>query len=232
MHENEVLDWKTWQIACIDFFSKVLTIDESELFKCIDCGPRPKVLVIDGIAMGIMKSEIEKHHEDFTEDLKHESRTELEGSQYKDRMFIKLLKNRKKLRKAAETQSWPSDKEEDEDDEYEVGEKRKKTENDCGMEEFEKFLMKTDKKEKPNKGIIMMMENLSTSTSTIGMMQEYDHGLFEAIEIFLRGDKNYNFLPEVKNMDLNVKVRKKYPILVKIIEAAADAEGNVKEDFR
>ena len=232
MHESEVLDWKTWRIACIDFFNKVLTIDESELFKCIDCGPRPKVLVIDGIAMGIMKSEIEKHHEDFTEDLKHESRTELEGSQYKDRMFIKLLKNRKKLRKAAETQSWPSDKEEDEDDEYEVGEKRKKTENDCGMEEFEKFLMKTDKKEKPNKGIIMMMENLSTSTSTIGMMQEYDHGLLEAIENFLRGDKNYNFLSEVKNMDLNVNVRKKYPILMKIIEGAADAEGNVEEHFR
>ena len=36
---------------------------------------------------------------------------------------------------------WPSDEEEDEDDEYEVSEKRKKTENDCGMEEFEKFLM-------------------------------------------------------------------------------------------
>ena len=48
-----------------------------------DCGPRPKVLAIDGIAMGIMKSEIEKHHEDFTEDLKHESRTELDGSQFK-----------------------------------------------------------------------------------------------------------------------------------------------------
>ena len=82
------------------------------------------------------------------------------------------------------------------------------------MEEFEKFLMKTDKKEKPNKGIIMMMENLSTSTSTIGMMQEYDHGLLEAIENFLRGDKNYNFLSEVKNMDLNVNVRKKYPIII------------------
>ena len=81
---------------------------------------------------------------------------------------------------------WPSDEEEDEDDEYEVSEKRKKTENDCGMEEFEKFLMKTDKKEKPNKGTIMMMENLSASSSTIGMMQEYDHGLFEAIENILR----------------------------------------------
>ena len=147
-------------------------------------------------------------------------------------MFIKLIKNRKKLRKAAETQSWPSDKEEDEDDEYEVGEKRKKTENDCGMEEFEKFLMKTDKKEKPNKGIIMMMENLSTSTSTIGMMQEYDHGLLEAIENFLRGDKNYNFLSEVNNMDLNMKVRNKCPILMKTIEGAANAEGHVDEHFR
>ena len=143
-----------------------------------------------------------------------------------------FLRTEKKLRKAAESQNWPSDKEQDEDDEYEVGEKRKKTENDCGMEEFEKFLMKTDKKEKPNKGIIMMMENLSTSTSTIGMMQEYDHGLLEAIENFLRGDKNYNFLSEVKNMDLNVKVRKNYPILMKMIEAAADAEGNVEEHFR
>ena len=107
-------------------------------------------------------------------------------------MFIKLLKNRKKLRKAAETQSWPSDKEEDEDDEYEVGEKRKKTENDCGMEEFEKFLMK------PNKGIIMMMENLSASSSTIGMMQEYNHGLFEAKENFRGEIKTTIFCQKLK----------------------------------
>ena len=33
------------------------------------------------------------------------------------------------------------------------------------------FFMKTDKTEKPNKGIIMMMENLSASSSTIGMVQ-------------------------------------------------------------
>ena len=66
----------------------------------------------------------------------------------------------------------------------------------------------------------------------IGMVLDYDHGLFEAIENFLRGDKNYNFLSEAKNMDLNVKVRKKYPILMKIIEAAADTEGNVEEHFR
>ena len=79
-----------------------------------------------------------KHHEEFTEDLKHESKVELEGSQFKDRRFIKLLTNRKKLRKAAESQNWPSDKEQDEDNEYEVGYKCKKTENECGMEEFKK----------------------------------------------------------------------------------------------
>ena len=66
----------------------------------------------------------------------------------------------------------------------------------------------------------------------IGMVLDYDHGLFEAIENFLRGDENYNFLSEVKNMDLNVKVRKKYPILMKIIEPTADAEGYVEEHFR
>ena len=33
----------------------------------------------------------------------------------------------------------------------------------------------------------------------IGMVLDYDHGLFEAIENFLRGDENYNFLSEVKN---------------------------------
>ena len=39
------------------------------------------------------------------------------------------------------------------------------------MEEFKKFfIMKTDKTEKPNKGIIMMMENLLTGSSTIKMM--------------------------------------------------------------
>ena len=58
-----------------------------------------------------MKSEMVKHHEEFTKDLKHESKVELEGSQFKDRRFIKLLRNRKKLRKAAESQNWPSDKE-------------------------------------------------------------------------------------------------------------------------
>ena len=42
-----------------------------------------------------------KHDKEFTEDLKHESKVELEGSHFKDRIFIKLLKNRKKTQKGS-----------------------------------------------------------------------------------------------------------------------------------
>ena len=81
--------------------------------------------------------------------------------------------------------------------------------------------------------VVALAEKVTSSSSGNRIPQSWcDLGLFEAIENFLRGDKNYIFLSEVKNMDLNVKVRKKYPILMKIIEAAADAEGNVEEDFR
>ena len=59
------------------------------------------------------------------------------------------------------------------------------------------------------------MEALSTSSSTIGMMQEFDIVLIEAIENFLKGDQNCNFLSEVKNIDLNITIRQKYPILMK-----------------
>ena len=79
--------------------------------------------------------------------------------------------------------------------------------------------------------VVAGAERVTSSSSGNRIPQSWsDLGLFEAIENFLRGDKNYNF--KIKNMDLNVKVRKKYPILMKIIEAAADAEGNVEEHFR
>ena len=73
----------------------------------------------------------------------------------------------------------------------------------------------------------MLMEALSTSSSTIGMMQEFDIVLIEAIENFLKGDQNYNFLSEVKNIDLNITIRQKYPIVMKTIKP-----GNLETHFR
>ena len=105
-----------------------------------------------------------------------DSKVVLKGSNFRERMFIKLQKNRKLIKEAAKAKDWPKTKDGDKSDsdpEYEVGEKRKKNENDEGMDIFMEFLNKTNKTAKPNKGIVMMMENLACSTSTIGMMQEF-----------------------------------------------------------
>ena len=40
--------------------SSSLKLDDKKSFTCVDCGPRPKVLVIDGIAMGLQLSELKK----------------------------------------------------------------------------------------------------------------------------------------------------------------------------
>ena len=65
MSDRGLIAWSTWRIACKEFFANVLKIDEKEIFKCRNCGPRPKVFVIDGIAMGLMKSRLDKNEEEF-----------------------------------------------------------------------------------------------------------------------------------------------------------------------
>ena len=57
--------------------------------------------------MGLMKSRLDKNEEEFKNDLGKKSKIEFVGSKYKDRMFIKLSKNRKKIRTAAIEKDWP-----------------------------------------------------------------------------------------------------------------------------
>ena len=89
-----------------------------------------------------------------------------------------------------------------------------------------------DKSASPSPGIVLLMQNLSSSTSTIGMMQEFDQPLIEKIEIFLKGDKKYNFLSGITNIDMNIEVRKKYPVLMKILEASVDQDGTLAKSMR
>ena len=53
MKECDIITWKLWRLACIEFMTNIFTINEREAFYCSLCGPRPKALVIDGIAMGL-----------------------------------------------------------------------------------------------------------------------------------------------------------------------------------
>ena len=46
-------------------------------------GPQPKVFVIDGIAMGLMKSRLDKNEEEFKNDLGKNSKIEFVGSKYR-----------------------------------------------------------------------------------------------------------------------------------------------------
>ena len=48
----------------------------------------PKVLVIDGIAMGILKTELHKYKHEIVQELANKSKKEFEGSNFRDRMFI------------------------------------------------------------------------------------------------------------------------------------------------
>ena len=78
----------------------------------------------------------------------------------------------------------------------------------------------------------MLMQNLSSSTSTVGMMQEFDEDLIHKIQLFLEGDEKYNFLSGMENLQLQIDVRRKYPILMKILEASVDPDGNLKKPIR
>ena len=116
----------------------------------------------------------------------------------------------------------------DSDREYEVGEKRKKTKHDEGMIQFKKLLNTLDKSASPSPGIVLLMQNLSSSTSTIGMMQEFDKPLIEKIELFLKGDQKSG----ITNKDMNIEVRKKYPVLMKILEASVEQDGTIAKPLR
>ena len=53
----------------------------------------------------------------------------------------------------------------------------KRNDQDEGMEIFTNFVKELDQSVKPSSAILMLMENLSSISSTIGMMQEFDEDL-------------------------------------------------------
>ena len=73
------------------------------------------------------------------------------------------------------------------------------------MEIFTNFVKELDQSVKPSSAILMLMENLSSSSSTIGMMQEFDEDLIHKIQLFLKAEEKYNFLSGIENVQLNIE---------------------------
>ena len=93
-------------------------------------------------------------------------------------MFIKLLSNRKILRKAAHEKVWPllenaqeSDSSDPEQEFY-----ASETSKDPGMNQFWRLLRTIDKTEKPSNGYLLLMKELSFYTSTLAIMQVVKSG--------------------------------------------------------
>ena len=91
------------------------------------------------------------------------------------------------------------------------------------MELFWSLLESVDKTIKPCKGLILLMKNLSTSSSTVGLMQIINKSLVEELINFLKGGKT--FLKGTENLETHCKMRGEYPILMDILMALCDDEG-------
>ena len=70
-----------WHATCVEF----LTISEKKVFPCVNCGLRPNVLVIDGIAVGLDRCE-----DIVAEELADKGKSKISGSEFSGRMFVKL----------------------------------------------------------------------------------------------------------------------------------------------
>ena len=93
------------------------------------------------------------------------------------------------------------------------------------MDIFLKFTKKLDRSKSPNKGILLLMENLSSSTSTVGLMQKFDPVLTEKIIQFLKGNMSYNFVSGIENTNLHLEVRNRYLIFMNILLALSKCQG-------
>ena len=84
-------------------------------------------------------------------------------------MFIKLLSNRKILRKAALEKVWPlldkTQASDSSDPEFELY--RSETSKDPGMDKFWRFLRTIDKTEKPSIGYLLLMKKTANITKSL-----------------------------------------------------------------
>ena len=225
MQNHEVISWRAWHFACEEFLTKIFNIDQKKTFSCVSCGPRPEALVIDGIAMGIQVKEWNKHKEEMGIDPGSKSKIEFQGSKYKNRMFIKLLSNRKILRKAADDKVWPQlenfHASDSSDPEFELY--KSDISKDTGMDRFWRLLRSLDLTEEPSHGYLLLMRELSSYTSTLALMQVVKRDLADKLVKCLTDGES--FWSGTTNIDTHILMRQEYPILMDIILAVSNNQG-------
>ena len=202
--QNQVISWESWRLGVWKFWGDVLELDALKLFTCPDCGPRPKVLVADGITLGVQIKQLKESKLSLT--VPYNSSKILSGSKHKNRMFIKFFTNRKLLKTACLEKKWP------------IINKIKS--NDEGMELVVKYVR--DQKIKlrsPNSNDLKLLWNISTKTSSTSLFQEIDLDLLNKLKDFLSGTHHQGMFNSFDSLELASQLNIKYPVIVGILRS-------------
>ena len=163
------MSWSAWNKAVGIFGKDVIKKDLKKSFTCDECGILPPTLVFDGIALGIQVNKVKELRKTIQNQQSRKSKRVLSGTEYSEMVFIKKKKNRNILKEAAEKKFWPESFDNtDDDDEYTPTARREK---DDGMKKFMAMIKKLDQSEPPSIGMVQLMRNLGSSTSTTSLFQ-------------------------------------------------------------
>lgn len=230
MDAEDIVSWRKWREACNIFWKDIFVMDLKETYKCDNCGPRPHTLVVDGIAMGIQTKQLKKYMQNMKTAAPYSSPSILKGSAFRDRMFVKKQSNRNILREAAKNCIWPKKERQEEDDpDYRIGNKRKNAEPDTGMSLVWNCLQKIDQTNPPRSGMIDLLMNLSTKTSTTSLFQVVDLELLGQLECYLVGSTSHNFVRGTRNIEMHQNMKSKYPVVTSIINNLANEAGQLEK---
>ena len=142
------------------FWQDILKLDINKMYTCDNCGSLPSTLVFDGIALGIQIKKVKEFKDKMQFVLGRESATKLSGTTFHDRSFIKLKSNKDLLKECAKNQVWPMKVKD-----YLV------PKADHGMQCFWQMIEKQDTTAPVPEGLLLLMSNLSASTSTTNLFQ-------------------------------------------------------------
>ena len=231
MKEEEVISWNKWRQACNIFWKDIFVMDLKKNYTCKSCGPRPHTLVVDGIALGIQTKQFKKYMKNMTLYAPYSSPAILKGSDFSNRMFVKEQSNRNILRKAAINRTWPKkDYEPESDPEFVPGSKRKRGDAiDGGMVLVWKCLDQLDQSNPPSEGMLKLLLNLSTKTSTTSLFQVIDEELLCKLKKFLLGSKDHNFVRGTQNIEMHQQMKFRYPVITLIILNLATEDGQLEK---
>ena len=185
MKSSDMISLVSWKKAVNVFWKEVLKLDMKKSFSCENCGNLPATLVFDGIALGVQIKKVKAFQERMQFVLSRESDNELCGTKYTDRNFIKLKRNKTILNESVRMNEWPKDVTIKGNDEHSHASAPKV---DAGMQKFWTMISKQDRSGPVPEGLLLLMSNLATATSTSNLFQVVQLGFVIRLYLLMRID--------------------------------------------